>query len=367
MLNFRALLPRIWSERSSTGKAARFLAVPALALASLPYRAAVALRNRLYDRGLLRLARLPCPVISIGNITVGGTGKTPLAIMLANLFRERGYRPAILSRGYGGAGLPLCVVSDGNRVLATAAEAGDEPLLMAQSLDGIPVVTGADRITTGTYAIGKLKANILILDDAFQHRRLFRDLDIVLIRNAEPFGNGHLLPRGPLREPASALKRADVIVLGSSADMADDAVAAPHWPPESHPPPLFRGYYRPTALLQDGKEPVQTPESLQGKKICAFAGIANPASFRETLGSLGGNIVAFLAFPDHHPYSAADIEDIRKTCTASGADITVTTEKDGMRLSHYPPFRREVFLLRVEMDIAPSRNEFAEFILKRLK
>ncbi|MBI4634609.1 MAG: tetraacyldisaccharide 4'-kinase [Deltaproteobacteria bacterium] len=363
MLNFRTILPRIWAGKPRTGALADILLIPFLALAALPFHAAVFLRNLLYDRGLLRQIGLPCPVISIGNITVGGTGKTPLTIMLAKLLTERGYKPAVLSRGYGGKTCyPLCVVSDRTRVLATAAEAGDEPLLIARSLKGIPVIVGADRIRTGQYAIRELGADVLILDDAFQHRRLSRNLDIVLLQNRRPFGNGYLLPRGPLREPVTALKRADILVL-TGTDTSPDPPAAQTLPSATQ----FLGYYRPTALLRGGNGPSEPPESLKGKKICAFAGIANPASFRDTLESLGGEIVFFRTFPDHHPYADADIENIRKAYAASAAAILTTTEKDGMKLVNYPSFLQELFLLRVEMDILPSRNDFAEFILKKLK
>lgn len=366
MLNLNTILPRLWAGKSQIGIATRFLVLPILALASLPYRTVVAVRNCLYDRGLLKQTKLPCPVVSIGNITVGGTGKTPLTMMLANLLRERGYKPAILSRGYGGAGQPLCIVSDGNRVLATVAEAGDEPLLIALFLRDIPVITGADRIRTGEYAIRELGADILILDDAFQHRRLFRDLDIVLIRESDPFGNGHLLPHGPLRESLTEMKRADIIVVNGTSHKTGDTVHALYLPSQPHAP-FFQGYYRPTTLLRSWKDTREPPESLRDKKICAFAGIANPTAFRQTLESLGGEVVAFLAFPDHHPYTTEDIEKIQEAHTASAATIIVTTEKDGMRLADYPTFLQEVFLLRVEMDILPSREEFAEIILKKLK
>jgi tetraacyldisaccharide 4'-kinase len=355
MLKFRTILPRLWAGDRATDIVAYTFLAPLLALASLPYRAASAARNLLYDREILKQIKLPCPVISIGNITAGGTGKTPLAILVANLLRERGYRPAILSRGYGGAGWPLCVVSDGNRILATAAIAGDEPLLIAQSLPEVPVITGADRAKTGIYAVEKLAANILVLDDAFQHRRLFRDLNIVLLRGEKPFANGHVLPWGPLREPPCALKRADILVRTSSSGEVSTMSADPRLPPL----PQFQGAYHPLALRCMGEELTVSPTALQGKKICAFAGIAHPASFRETLTALGAKIVAFCTFPDHHPFSEADVADIQRAGTASGADMTVTTEKDGVRLTGHPTFLRTLFLLSVEMDILPSREEFA--------
>ncbi|MBU0575377.1 MAG: tetraacyldisaccharide 4'-kinase, partial [Proteobacteria bacterium] len=161
----------------------------ALRLLSLPYGAAVAARNRLYDRGLLRQQKLPCPVISLGNLTVGGTGKTPTVIFIANLLNERGYHPAVLSRGYGGSTrAPVNVVSDGKRILMGWREAGDEPVLIARAAPGIPVLTGSRRLLTGRAAIETFGADILILDDAFQHRPLFRGIDMVLLDAARPFG-----------------------------------------------------------------------------------------------------------------------------------------------------------------------------------
>lgn len=366
MQTFRTLLPRLWSGETPTGLAARCLVLPALMLASLPYRAAVAVRNRLYDSGTIGQTKLSCPVISIGNITVGGTGKTPLTIMLATLLREQGYRPAVLSRGYGGKGRPLCVVSDRGGIRATAEEAGDEPLLMARSLKGIPVVTGADRVMTGRYAIRNLGATVLVLDDAFQHRRLFRDLDIVLMRSTDPFGNGRLLPRGPLREPLASLKRAHAIVL-SGTSAKDSATASLRLSRGFPSLPAFRAYYRPAGLFRPGTEAPEAPESLRGRRVCAFAGIANPTSFRETLESLGADIVAFLVFPDHHPYSLADIARIGKTCADSCADVMVTTEKDAVRVSGLPASLQEVLCLRVEIDILPSSRAFAEFIIQRIR
>ena len=189
-----------------------------LSFLSLFYRSVVNLKNRMYDCGIFKQTRFPCKVISIGNITVGGTGKTPTVIMLAKSLKEKGYRPAVLSRGYGGkAKAPVNVVSDGSKILMEQIEAGDEPILIARAAEGIPVLTGPERIDTARFAIENLKANVLILDDAFQHRRIFRDVDIVILDRELPFGNGFLLPRGPLREPTTALNRAHFIIWRDSA------------------------------------------------------------------------------------------------------------------------------------------------------
>ncbi len=212
-MSVEEMVQGIWNEARPEGRTAVPRAI--LRLLSLPYGAAVALRNHLYDRELLRPTKLPCPVVSVGNLTVGGTGKTPTVILLAALLKEHGYRPAVLSRGYGGhAKASVNVVSDGNRVLLGWREAGDEPVLIAGALPGIPVLTGPKRSLTGKAAVERFGADILILDDAFQHRSLFRDIDIVLIDAARPFGNGFSSPGGrsvnrrkPCVAPASSCGR----------------------------------------------------------------------------------------------------------------------------------------------------------------
>ena len=331
-----------------------------LRLLSLPYRGAVDLRNGLYDRGLFRQARLPCPVISVGNITVGGTGKTPMVILLAKLLREKGRRPAVLSRGYGArTKAPVNIVSDGNRILMGWHEAGDEPILIARSVSGVPVLTGPRRLLTGRTAIGHLGADVLILDDAFQHRALYRDLDIVLIDAARPFGNGRLLPGGPLREPAKALGRAHLLIRTGDGREPEPP------PPEIPEMPSFRGFHRPLAVLEGGTGRLLPAASLRGQKVCAFAGIGRPEAFRRSLNELDSEIVSFRPFPDHHPYSPADIDSLRRLAAKTGADRIVTTEKDGVRLADFPDFLTEVSLLRIGMEITPA-DAFAELIFSRL-
>ena len=185
-----------------------------LFLLSLFYGLAIRIRNLLFRVGILEPHRLHCPVISIGNLTVGGTGKTPIVMLLAALLKDMGRKPAILSRGYGGtATAPVTVVSTVDHVMGNPEEGGDEPYLMAMSLKNVPVLTGRSRFLTGRYAYEQLGADTILLDDAFQHRQLARDLNIALLKADAPFGNGFLIPRGPLREPRSALKRADAIIL----------------------------------------------------------------------------------------------------------------------------------------------------------
>ena len=329
-----------------------------LRLLSLPYWGVVTLRNGLYDRGLFRQEKLPCPVISVGNLVVGGTGKTPMVILLAKLLREKGCSPAVLSRGYGArTKAPINTVSDGNRILIPWNEAGDEPVLIARSLQGVPVLTGPRRLLTGRAAIRHLGADILILDDAFQHRALYRDLDIVLIDAARPVGNGRLLPEGPLREPVKALCRAHILVrTGGGRELEQP-------PPVFPETPSFRGFHRPLEIVEGGR--LTPAASLKGQKVCAFAGIGRPEAFRRSLNELDSEIVAFRPFPDHHPYSRADIDILRKLAAKTRAERIVTTEKDGIRLADFPDFLAEVSLLRIGMEIMPA-DAFAELIFSRL-
>jgi len=332
-----------------------------LGLFSLSYRGGVAARNRLYDLGLLRQAKLPCPVISVGNLTVGGTGKTPTVVLLANLLREKGRRPAVLSRGYGGrAGAPVSIVSDENRVLMEWGEAGDEPVLIARAVPGVPVLTGAERRLTGRAAVERFNADILILDDAFQHRQLFRDLDIVLVNAALPFGNGRLLPRGPLREPKASLRRAHLIIRtgaeGDPVEPLEEAAAGL---------PFFRGIHRPQGIVEGRTGRLLPAASLQGEKVCAFAGIGQPEIFRRSLIALGAKVVSFRTFPDHYPYIRSDIDALRRLAAETGADRIITTEKDGVRLDYFPDFLAKVSFLRIGMEITPPES-FAELIFSRL-
>jgi tetraacyldisaccharide 4'-kinase len=331
-----------------------------LRLFSIPYRGAVAVRNNLYNKGLFRQLRLPCPVVSVGNITVGGTGKTPMVILLAKLLREKGRRPAVLSRGYGvRTKASVNIVSDGNRLLMGWHEAGDEPVLIARSISGVPVLTGPRRHLTGRAAIGHLGADVLILDDAFQHRALYRDLDIVLIDSAHPFGNGRLLPGGPLREPPKALGRADLLVrTGGSREPEPPLPQIPEMP-------SFRGFHISRGVVEGGTGRLLPAASLQRQKVCAFAGIGRPEAFRRSLNELDSEIVSFRPFPDHHPYSRADVDSLRRLAAKTGADHIVTTEKDGVRLADFPDFLTEVSLLRIGMEIKPV-DAFAELIFSRL-
>jgi tetraacyldisaccharide 4'-kinase len=354
---------RIWYDGSKSPA----LTVLMLMLApfSLLYGLIISVRNKRFDLGFVKPVRLPCRVISVGNLSVGGTGKTPLVIEVARTLRDRGYRPVVLSRGYGGTSKhPVNVVSKGTHLLLNQNEAGDEPVLIAKSAIDVPVLTGPRRALTGDWAIKNLNADVLILDDGFQHRHLFRDIDIVLLNAANPFGNGRLLPAGPLREPPSALDRADIIITTG----AYDDVTTP-WPmllPDGVDVPIFNCYYQPRDLLQGAQETVSPLGIVNGKKICAFAGIGNPMAFEKTLRSLGADVVVFIPFPDHHRYTQQDVCLIDEKARQCRVEMIVTTEKDKVKLEGFDVFLSGIYALRIEMEFLSAREDFERLLMEKI-
>jgi tetraacyldisaccharide 4'-kinase len=294
---------------------------------SLPYGWGVWLRNRGYDAGRLRAHRACVPVISIGNLTLGGTGKTPCVEYVARFFSERGKRVAILSRGYGAQGR------------------NDEAMLLDENLPGVPHLQGPDRATLATEAIEQHGAEVLVLDDGFQHRRLARDLDIVLVDATDPWGGGHLFPRGLLREPPAALRRADLVML-TRCDLVSAEERAELRNTLARIAPgmgIVEASHRALGLMNGARR--GDIGRLRGKPVAAFCGVGNPSAFRRTLENLGLGVVAFRSFPDHHPYSAADVDDLRTW--AENQSIVVTTQKDVVKLPPEALGSVELWALRV--------------------
>lgn len=272
---------------------------------------------------------LPARVISIGNITTGGTGKTPAAIALASEAKKRGLRPCVLTRGYKGKAKGPVIVREG----LSSAEVGDEPLLMAARFNyKIPVVVGRNRYDSAMHALSALdsKPDLFILDDGFQHRALKRDMDIVLINSVDPFDNGHLLPVGLLREPLSQLKRASTIVL-TKTDGVDTSELKLEIRRYSHAAPIFKATHVASGIKSSGGG-ILSLGALDGNKVYAFCGIGDPESFKELLISKYADIVGFTEFRDHHAYTQADIDQLASEAARAGASWIVTTEKDIMRL-----------------------------------
>ena len=354
---------KIWDD---DGNKNVYIPVKVIAsILSFFYLGVINFRNWLYDHKILKEMKLPCPVISVGNITVGGTGKTPCVIMLARMLQKNGFKPAVISRGYGSRSInPVNIISDGDKVLLDSETAGDEPYLIAQELKNVPVITGANRIATGKAAIDKFGANVIICDDAMQHRQIFRDINLVLLDNRSLNENNRMLPRGRLREPVKELKRADAIIL-TRADEAQQADKKTGEIIKSIP--VFKSIHKPKDIIRaDFNERKPVPE-LKEKKVYAFCGIAKPDSFRKILLSAGARILSFDVFPDHHRYKKSELEKIRNGFISCSADYLMTTEKDAVRLKNYPEFLKILSVLRVEMEIISSARLFEEFIIKRIK
>ena len=341
-----------------------------LTLLSKAYGAGVRLRRDGYASGFLKSRKLPCTVISIGNLTTGGTGKTPMAIYVAERVRRLGYRVAVISRGYKGAAEKSGgIVGDGNTILMDPNTAGDEPLLLAASLKGIPVLVGRDRYQSGMLAINRFQTEVVILDDAFQHLALFRDLNLLLLDSTLPFGNGHLLPRGTLREPAAALHFSDALIMTRSPE----TFCGPS-EPRAMTRPVFCAIHEPfiSARFSAGdkltfqtREPVTGDKLLIGKRYYAFSGIARNDDFLKTLRKMGADVCGFQGFPDHHFYSAQDIQAIQNAAVKADATALATTEKDLARLHGRFQFPMECVVVGIRMSL-DNTMAFDRFIQNRI-
>ena len=333
-----------------------------LLMVSLVYGGAVRLREAFYKNSILKPKKLPCFVISIGNLTVGGTGKTPMTIYMAKLIKSLGYKVAIISRGYkGGAEKTGGIVSNGHTVLMESDKAGDEPFMMASKLKDIPVVVGQNRFEAGCLAIQEFNPDVIVLDDAFQHLNLKRDIDIVLLDCGRPFGNAHLLPRGILREPISALKRGDAFVLTRSDSAPDYTRQAFMDKIKNLAPgrPVFRSFHVPNQTF--------APDLLYGRRVVAFSGLARNNDFRRTVESLKCDLIDFFEFPDHHKYTEMDLQTIMQSSINAQAEFILTTEKDYVRIPGKTSWPVELVVVGIELSFENDKNAFIDFIKNRLE
>ncbi len=293
------------------------LARAALWWGRVPYGLAVATRNRLFDAGIRGVTRVPVPVVVVGNLSVGGTGKTPCVEYVARHYRAAGVAVAVLSRGYGGDGGP-----------------NDEALVLEENLPDVPHLQGADRVELALTALQELESELLVLDDGFQHRRLHRDLDLVLLDATRPFDRDRLLPRGTLREPAGSLKRADAVILTRCDQAPPDDVARQRGVLTRRFPKLLvaEAVHAPVGLA--GVDGATGPlDFVRGRTVLAFCGLGNPAAFRATLQQLGVNVAEFVTFPDHHPYTREDVGSLRRLAEKLPAGgLALTTQKDSVKL-----------------------------------
>lgn len=311
-----------------------------LSAAAFLYGKIVSLRNFLYDRGVFESFELGARTISIGNITTGGTGKTPLVTYVARVLADRGEKVCVLTRGYGRDDERRRVlVSDGEGILAGHREAGDEPVELADKLLGRAIVIAdADRVAAAEWAKRKFGVTAFVLDDGFQHRRARRDVDIVCIDATDPFGGGKMLPAGRLREPVENLARADIVVI-TRADLVDNI---------SNLRSEISRFVDDTRVFEAGNELHLSQEKQAGESAMAFCGVGNPNSFFDRLRREEWPLAATRAFPDHHIYTQNDIDEIEQHAKQSGAAVLVTTAKDAVKLSD---LKFEIPYLVVEAEV----------------
>ncbi len=336
----------------------------------------------LYRHRIFHDQPLGCLVVVVGNLTVGGTGKTPVVEKFARALRDRGRKVAILSRGYKSKSVPLWkkwwwslthaeepppkIVSDGKDVLLGSLEAGDEPYMLARNLPGVIVLVDKNRVKAGAYAIKKFGCDTLVLDDGFQYLPLKGSLNLLLVDKTNPFGNGHLLPRGVLREPIKHLKRASYVFLTKSNGQRDpelERTIAEHNPGVdiiecAHKPQYLQRF---GAAIDDPttREPLTF---LKGRRVFAFSGIATPESFEKFLRDLGALLVGRERFLDHYRFGEEDIAELFTQAQAEGAECLVTTEKDAVRIGDTIACPLPLYYLRLEIDILRGAADFDEAV-----
>ncbi len=351
MVALQSLVQKIWTRQGCLGRVGWLVAVPF----SLLFSTGVRVRNFLYERGVLRRERLPLHIISVGNLTVGGTGKTPFVLWLARLLHAQHYRVAILSRGYKGKNKGVTLVGRDGRALATPEEVGDEAVMLARTFSGV-VLAGRDRVRAARLAQKAYDVEVVILDDGFQYRRLDRSLDILLLHAGQRATTGWLLPAGPFRESSAAIRRADLVVVtkGETVHAQPDSAAA--LPGQEQP--LFFANLRPTALIHSvrGEWQEKPVFLLAHKKVLVVSGVAVPALFHRFVREAEAEMTQVMVFPDHHLYTQRDWQ--KMLLASRGCDFVVTTEKDLVKLEKFPFATSQLVALRITMEV----NEVEQFL-----
>lgn len=308
--------------------------------------------------------RLPCPVISVGNLTVGGTGKTPMVILLTEWLQAKGRHVAVLSRGYKRTSTaPHLLVSDGSRVLVGPSEAGDEPFLIAQRCPQAIVAVGGDRVALGRWVLGQYPVDCIILDDGFQHRALHRDIDVVLLDATDAMGLDALLPAGRLREPLSEVKRASAVVMTRADSRSDVEAVCSRLHAVGYPvQDVIEVVFTPECVVAVGTHMRRSPEWGQGKKAWLVSGIGNSRSFHRSAQSIGIEVVGETAFEDHHSYDYHDVQKIRIDAKTKWVDIILTTEKDAGKLSSFLTSDDSWWALRLQANVVRGEESLRRLI-----
>jgi len=343
-----------------------------LAGLSRVFRAVVGLRYFFYDTGILRRFPLGCQVISIGNVTAGGTGKTPVTEKFARELTAAGRKVAILSRGYRRKEAPWwkrlfsqvieppLVVSDGKHVLLDSAVGGDEPYMLASNLPGVCVIVDRNRVKAGRWAVRHYGCDTLILDDGFQYQRLKHSLEVVLVDKTNPFGNGYMLPRGVLREPAEHLSRADFIFLTKSD--GDTAAVREQIRAYNSKAEIIECRHAPRVLRDVWSREELPLDWLKGKTLATLSGIAVPQGFEDSLRKLGAKVVWCERYADHHRYDASEIIYALNRSADLKCDALITTEKDAVRFPRLETTPVPCYYLRVDIEILAGAENFTDAV-----
>ncbi|OSM04311.1 putative lipid-A-disaccharide synthase [Magnetofaba australis IT-1] len=325
------------------------------------YGAVMQGRNVAYDRRWLTRYRCPAPVISVGNLTSGGVGKTPLCAWLADWLLAQGRRPALISRGHGGlCRESVCVISDGEQMVMRPPEAADEAALLARHAPRAVTLTAPKRALAMAFAVEELGADVVVLDDAFQHRAAQRDLDIVLMDARQPFGNGRILPGGVLREPVSGLRRAHLGILTRADDAAAGDRAAQNIADIAPELPVLRARHQ-----ADGWRNAQGARVSAPQRAAAFCAIARPDSFQRSLQQAGVDVLSLNAFPDHHIFTQEELMELAQRAQAQGAEALACTQKDLIKIAHPERLPLPVKALAIGMafaDAAPLERMISELL-----
>jgi tetraacyldisaccharide 4'-kinase len=338
------------------------------------YKGVMRLRSSLYRNGILRHHTLGCQVISIGNLTVGGTGKTPVVEVFARTLQQKGRKVAILSRGYKKEEPPLIkrlgdkvlmrekrtpprIVSDGETLLLDSAMGGDEPYMLASNLPDVAVLVDKDRVKSGRYAINRLGCDTLILDDGFQYLYMKHRVDVVLVDSKNPFGNGFVLPRGILRESIRSLSKADYVFI-TKCNGTDNSGLKAEIRRFNAKAEIIECAHKPRYLKNVFTTVRDELAYLKGMPVIAFSGIAAPEGFESSLESLGANVLGRIRYADHHRYTQQQIIDAINRAKNEGAEAIITTEKDAVRFPRLDRTDVPVYFLRVDIELLSGTEDF---------
>ncbi len=313
----------------------------------------------LYEHKIILTKKVDSFVVSIGNLTVGGTGKTPFTIFLAQQYQSRGKRVGIVSRGYGGSYKGhFTLVSDGKTIFESPEVVGDEPVLIAKRLGGIPIIVSRDRVMGCQQLIDRFQVNLILLDDGFQHLRIHRDLNLLLVDATQT--NDALLPAGPMREPAYAACRANVMILTRSNRSTE---TVPMIEASGFTGPILKSFFTPVELVHLQKGVSQSVSSLKGAKVLAFCGIGNPDAFTKMLNELGATVLETVLYRDHFHYTHSDIQEIAEQAKNLGTAFIVTTEKDAVKIAGLITEPMNIWAVRIQINFFDSPKVVASLLL----